>query len=51
MRETLVNYRPIGLSIVTLVGRDENMLLIAGANMLDGTPLPDIKPYSAKFYF
>ena len=40
---------PIGLSIVELLGREDNVLHFAGADILDGTPLLDIKPYSAKF--
>ncbi len=40
---------PVGLSIVKLVGREVNELLIEGADMLDGTPLLDIKPYSSRF--
>lgn len=40
---------PIGLSIVKLVGREGNALLIEGADILDGTPLLDIKPYSKRF--
>jgi len=40
---------PIGLSIVRLVGRDENILHLADLDVLDGTPLLDIKPYIARF--
>ena len=40
---------PIGLSIVQLAGREGNTLLIEGADILDGTPLLDIKPYSRRF--
>lgn len=39
----------IGLSIVELIGRDGNVLLVDGVDILDGTPLLDIKPYSARF--
>ena len=39
----------IGLSIVELVGREDNVLLLDGVDILDGTPLLDIKPYTAKF--
>lgn len=39
----------IGLSIVELIGRKDNVLLLDGVDILDGTPLLDIKPYSAKF--
>ncbi len=40
---------PIGLSIVRLVSRHGNLLEIEGADMLDGTPLLDIKPYIPEF--
>jgi tRNA-Thr(GGU) m(6)t(6)A37 methyltransferase TsaA len=40
---------PIGLSIVELVGIEGNTLLLDGLDVLDGTPLLDIKPYSARF--
>ncbi len=39
----------IGLSIVELIGREGNVLLVDGVDILDGTPLLDIKPYSARF--
>jgi tRNA (adenine37-N6)-methyltransferase len=39
----------IGLSIVKLIRRDGNLLTIDGADMLDETPLLDIKPYTPKF--
>lgn len=40
---------PIGLSIVRLTGRDGNILYIEDLDILDGTPLLDIKPYVARF--
>ncbi|MFH0915033.1 MAG: tRNA (N6-threonylcarbamoyladenosine(37)-N6)-methyltransferase TrmO [bacterium] len=40
---------PIGLSIVELLGIEGNTLLLDGLDILDGTPLLDIKPYSARF--
>jgi tRNA (adenine37-N6)-methyltransferase len=39
----------IGLSIVKLVRREGNVLIIEGADMLDETPLLDIKPYIPKY--
>lgn len=36
---------PIGLTVVRLVGRDGPKLQVAGLDMLDGTPILDIKPY------
>jgi tRNA (adenine37-N6)-methyltransferase len=40
---------PIGLSIVKLVRREGNILYLDGVDVLDGTPLLDIKPYTARF--
>jgi tRNA-Thr(GGU) m(6)t(6)A37 methyltransferase TsaA len=40
---------PIGLSVVELVSREGNVLLINNVDILDGTPLLDIKPYTARF--
>ena len=36
---------PIGLTVVRLVGREGRNLKVAGLDMLDGTPILDIKPY------
>lgn len=38
---------PIGMTIVKLVQVNGNRLEIEGVDMLDGTPVLDIKPYSA----
>jgi len=40
---------PIGLSIVKLVCCEGNILHLDGVDVLDGTPLLDIKPYTARF--
>ena len=40
---------PIGISVVRLQSIRENILDIEGADMLDGTPLLDIKPYVPDF--
>jgi tRNA-Thr(GGU) m(6)t(6)A37 methyltransferase TsaA len=40
---------PIGLSVVRLITRQGNTLEIEGVDMLDGTPLLDIKPYVPDF--
>jgi tRNA (adenine37-N6)-methyltransferase len=40
---------PIGLSIVRLVGIEERTLLIQDVDIIDGTPLLDIKPYVSDF--
>ena len=36
---------PIGLTIVELLRRDGSELYVRGVDMLDGTPILDIKPY------
>lgn len=40
---------PIGLSVVRLLARRDNILDIEGVDVLDGTPLLDIKPYVPDF--
>jgi tRNA-Thr(GGU) m(6)t(6)A37 methyltransferase TsaA len=40
---------PIGLSVVELLGIEGNTLHLDGVDILDGTPLLDIKPCTAKF--
>lgn len=40
---------PIGLSIVILDRIEDNVLHIQNTDVLDGTPLLDIKPYVARF--
>jgi tRNA (adenine37-N6)-methyltransferase len=40
---------PIGLSVVELVSRHDHVLEIQGVDVLDGTPLLDIKPYVPEF--
>jgi tRNA (adenine37-N6)-methyltransferase len=40
---------PIGLSVVRLVHRDGCVLRVADLDILDGTPLLDIKPYVPEF--
>lgn len=39
----------VGLSVVELVHREGNVLHIDNVDILDGTPLLDIKPYTSKF--
>ncbi len=36
---------PIGLTIVELLSRDGTRLHVRGVDMLDGTPILDVKPY------
>jgi tRNA-Thr(GGU) m(6)t(6)A37 methyltransferase TsaA len=40
---------PLGLSVVRLIARHGNTLEIEGVDVLDGTPLLDIKPYVPEF--
>lgn len=40
---------PIGLSIVKIRKVEHNKVYFEGADMLDGTPLLDIKPYMRRF--
>jgi len=39
----------IGLSIVELVGVEKNLIKVRGIDILNGTPLLDIKPYIEQF--
>ena len=36
---------PLGLTVVRLLGREGRRLKVAGLDMLDGTPVLDLKPY------
>lgn len=40
---------PIGLSAVRLLRREGHVLHVAGVDILDGTPLLDVKPYVPEF--
>ncbi|MFQ6371788.1 tRNA (N6-threonylcarbamoyladenosine(37)-N6)-methyltransferase TrmO [Shewanella sp. YIC-542] len=40
---------PIGLSVVELLGVENNLLHIRNLDLLDGTPVLDIKPYVGEF--
>lgn len=39
----------IGMSIVRLIRHEGNTLYVQGIDVLDGTPLLDIKPYTTRF--
>ncbi|MGA2531877.1 MAG: tRNA (N6-threonylcarbamoyladenosine(37)-N6)-methyltransferase TrmO [Candidatus Aminicenantales bacterium] len=39
---------PLGMSVVRLLGRDGTVLKVAGIDMIDGTPVLDIKPYTRR---
>ena len=36
---------PLGLSVVELIAREANVLKVKGLDVIEGTPLLDIKPY------
>jgi tRNA-Thr(GGU) m(6)t(6)A37 methyltransferase TsaA len=38
---------PIGLSVLTVLSVEENIITVKQADMLDGTPILDIKPHIA----
>jgi formylmethanofuran dehydrogenase subunit E len=38
---------PIGFAVADLIRRDGNRLVVRGLDALDGTPLLDLKPFSA----
>jgi tRNA-Thr(GGU) m(6)t(6)A37 methyltransferase TsaA len=40
---------PVGLSVVRLLGRHGSTLRVSGIDVLDGTPLLDLKPYVPAF--
>lgn len=40
-----IHPNPIGLTLVELVKREDNVLWVRGLDALDGTPVLDIKPY------
>lgn len=40
---------PIGLSIVRILSINKNIIKVSGADVLNGTPLLDIKPYIEQF--
>lgn len=40
---------PIGISVVKLISINDNILEVENVDMLDGTPLLDLKPYVSQF--
>jgi len=36
---------PVGLTVVELLSREDNLLHLRGIDMIDGTPVIDVKPY------
>lgn len=39
---------PIGMTVVRLHSRQRNILKVSGIDMLEGTPILDIKPYTSR---
>ena len=39
---------PIGLTVVKVIERRGNILKVSGVDMIDGTPILDIKPYTPR---
>lgn len=39
---------PLGLSVLRLLGRDGRVLEVSGLDLIDGTPVLDIKPYTRR---
>ncbi len=39
---------PLGLSVLKLLGRDGRVLRVSGLDLIDGTPVLDIKPYTGR---
>lgn len=39
---------PLGMTVVRLLERRDNVLRIAGVDMIEGTPVLDIKPYTPR---
>jgi tRNA-Thr(GGU) m(6)t(6)A37 methyltransferase TsaA len=39
---------PIGMTVVRLLGRRGRVLKVSGVDMLEGTPVLDIKPYTSR---
>lgn len=41
-------HNPIGMTVVQLVKRQKNILMVKGLDAWDGTPILDIKPYTKR---
>lgn len=39
---------PLGMTVVKIIERAGNILKVSGVNMLEGTPILDIKPYTSR---
>jgi tRNA (Thr-GGU) A37 N-methylase len=42
---TALRPNPVGLTVVELLERVENVLVVRGIDAFDGTPVLDLKPY------
>ncbi|MBN2686944.1 MAG: SAM-dependent methyltransferase [Deltaproteobacteria bacterium] len=40
-----VRPNPVGMSILTVTGINETIISVKGLDMIDGTPILDIKPF------
>jgi len=39
---------PIGMTVVNVIERNRNRLKVSGVDMIEGTPILDIKPYTSR---
>lgn len=39
---------PIGMTVVKVIERKKNIIKVSGIDMIDGTPILDIKPYTSR---
>ncbi|HHF51452.1 MAG: tRNA (N6-threonylcarbamoyladenosine(37)-N6)-methyltransferase TrmO [Candidatus Aminicenantes bacterium] len=39
---------PLGMTVVKLIKREKNRIKVSGVDMIEGTPILDIKPYTPK---
>jgi len=39
---------PIGMTVVKVIERNRNRLKVSGVDMIEGTPILDIKPYTSR---
>lgn len=44
-----VRPNPVGLTLVRLVRREGNVLVVRGVDLFDGTPVLDVKPYRTDY--
>jgi tRNA-Thr(GGU) m(6)t(6)A37 methyltransferase TsaA len=44
---TALRPNPVGLAVVALLKRRENVLIVKGLDAFDGTPILDLKPYDS----